>query len=295
LVNGYAMEALIPSGALVYVSMCHLQELPAKTLNRKDVRKILYTIESPNVRHQAQWDSTFLRQYFDHLLTYWEPLLQDEKWTTFCPANCHHLSWDNEHDLALLHTPTKAAGRDAVIVLECRDLGGEYAINDIPLKCLDPLRKHYVKALKDITAYGLGWGNYRENLRLKVGHTKHRSLDTRTTVDLIKDFTFVLIIENVDAQGYVSEKIYDAFIAGCIPIYHGNNNSRVGIPPDMYIDLQKYPTSQDLQAYLDSLSLEDIETMRQTILEKREQVLRKVSVEAFAATFREAWEKVKNE
>lgn len=290
LVNGYAMEALIPGGALVYVSLCHMHDLPIKTLHRKDVRKILYTIESPNIRHQAQWNLGFLRQHFDHLLTYWEPLLQDNTWTTFCPANCHHLSFDNEMDLALLHTPTKTVDRDVVIVLECRDLSGNYAINGVNLTCLDHLRKHYVKDLTDITAYGMGWSQ-KINPRLKIGHTKHRSLDERSSIDIMKDFTFVLILENVNADGYVSEKIYDALIAGCIPIYFGNNNPNVGIPEDVYIDLKKFNTSRDLQNFLDSLSLEDIEAMRQVVLRKRNQVLAGVSTRAFAEAFSRAAKK----
>ncbi len=291
LVNGYAMEALIPPGALVYVSLCHVQELPHNTLKRTDVRRILYTIESPNIRHQQQWDEAFLRQHFDHLLTYWEPLLKDTQFTTFCPANCHHLSLDDDLDMALLHTPTKPVDRDVVIVLECRDLRGKYTINNTELTCLDSLRKHYVQELTDITAYGLGWST-KINPKLKIGHTFHRSLDPQPAVDLIKNFTFVLILENTNAQGYVSEKIYDAFIAGCIPIYLGNNNDRVNIPTDMYIDLHKFKTSRDLQNFLDSLSLEDIEAMRQVILEKRHQVLANVSTQAFADAFGTAIKKI---
>ena len=288
LVNGYAVEPFIPSGSVVYVSMCHLQELPAATLQREDVVKVLYTIESPNIRHQQQWDLNFLQKHFDRLLTYWTPILEAHPRATFCPQNTHHLDLDNPHDRKLLHTPSKPAGRDVVMVLERRDLGGDYEINGVPLQCLDPLRQTYVERLKDITVYGIGWDRFKKNPLLKIGHTKHRSLDDRSTVDIIKDYTFALIIENTNADGYVSEKIYDALIAGCIPIYYGNNNANVGIPEDMYIDLRKIPTSEDLQKYLDKMTLKDITAKRKHILKHREEVLRKVSTKAFA----EAFEKV---
>lgn len=286
LVNGYAMQPFLPSGALVYVSMCHLNDLPIETLKRTDITRILYTIESPNIRHQQQWSAEFLSNFFDHVLTYWESLLQAHpEWTTFCPHNTHHLDFDNAHDLALLHTPSRPVNRDVVMVLERRDLKGEYSINGVKLTCLDPLRQTYVEDLSDITVYGIGWGHFKKNPRLKVGHTKHRSLDDRTTVDILKDYTFVLIVENTTAEGYVSEKIYDAFVAGCIPLYYGNNNDRVGIPRDMYIDISNFPTSAALQEHLDSLSLEDIAALRRVVLEKREAVLHNVSTQAFAETF----------
>ena len=292
LVNGYAMQSKIPTGSVVYVSMCHVRDLPMQTLQRKDLIKILYTIESPNIRHQQQWDRGFLKNHFDHLLTYWTPLLEDASWATFCPHNTHHLDVDNPKDLALLHTPDKPVGRDVVMVLERRDLTGEFTINDVPLTCLDPLRQKYIEKLTDITVYGMGWSQYKNNPRLKIGHTKHRSLDEQSTVDLLKNHTFALILENTTADGYVSEKIYDAFIAGCIPIYYGNNNKSVGIPEDMYIDLKKFKTSQALHKHLDSLTDTKIEKMRARILEKRVEVLRNVSTQAFAERFDQAYKKL---
>ena len=285
LVNGFAMINLIPPGSVAYISLCHAHELPPAILQRTDIKKICFTLESPNIRHQAQWDLGFL-QKFDHILTYWTPLLEDSSRTTFCPHNTHHLDVENPLDMALLHTPTKPAGKDVAIVLECRQLGGDYTINDIPLKCLDPLRKHYVKHLTDITAFGIGWTK-KLNPALKIGHTKHRSLDDRTTVDTIKDYTFVLIVENNNGAGYVSEKLYDAYIAGCIPLYYGNNNSSVDIPKEMYVDLKQYQTSEQLQNYLDSLSLEDVEKMRKAVLDGRVEVLKRVSVQAFAQKFKD--------
>jgi glycosyltransferase involved in cell wall biosynthesis len=285
LVNGYAMEPLIVPGSVVYVSMCHVHELPMATLRRTDVKKILYTIESPNIRHQQQWDLGFLTQYFDHVLTYWRPMLTQHPGAVFCPQNTHHLDLDNPKDRQLLHGPTRKVGRDVVMVLECRDLGGDYAINGWPLRCLDPLRKHYVASLDNITVFGLGWDRFKDNPHLKIGHTKHRSLDEKSTVDILKNYTFVLIVENTNADGYVSEKIYDAWIAGCIPLYYGNNNDLVGIPEDMYVDLKQFATSADLQKFLNKLTLKKITAMRKHILANREAQLQKVSTTAFAEVF----------
>ena len=283
-VDGYAAERFIPPGSIVYVSICLPHQLPFETLRRPDLFRIGFTIESPNIRHREQWTEAFLREHFDRVLTYWTPLLsKGGDFAIFCPQNTHHLDFSNPHDLALLKPlPGPTISRSACMVLERRPhLRGPYSIDDNVLACLDPLREHYVKDLTDVTVFGVGW-TVGLGPGVKIGHALHRSEDPRTTVDIIKDFTFTIIIENTDADGYVSEKIYDAFVACSIPVYYGNNNDRIGIPRDMYIDLRRFPTSEALDAHLQSMTVEEIRDMQHRIVAGRRAVLERVSTRAFA-------------
>lgn len=43
--------------------------------------------------------------------------------------------------------------------------------------------------------------------------------------EYLKNFRFNICPENVDASGYCTEKIFDAFSSGTIPIYHGDRNN----------------------------------------------------------------------
>lgn len=43
-------------------------------------------------------------------------------------------------------------------------------------------------------------------------------------IDFMRQFHFAICPENSDANGYVTEKIFDAIIGGCIPIYTGSGN-----------------------------------------------------------------------
>ncbi len=43
-------------------------------------------------------------------------------------------------------------------------------------------------------------------------------------IDYLKDFQFNICPENSDRQGYVTEKLFQAIEAGCIPIYWGSGN-----------------------------------------------------------------------
>jgi hypothetical protein len=76
LLNGFANINNIPENATVLVSMCNPGELPLEILKkRQDLRRLVYTLESPNVRHQGQWSLAFLKEHFDVALTYFKPLM----------------------------------------------------------------------------------------------------------------------------------------------------------------------------------------------------------------------------
>lgn len=291
LIDGYACEEMIPPESTVLVNVCLPQQLPVPTLRRRDLFKVAYTLESPNIRHQAQWDWHFLHAHFDHVLTYWKPLLAaDPTWATFCPHNTHHLDFANPKDVEQLHDPlAKCDDKSVCMVLERRNLSGAYAINGTALQCLDGLRERFVKDLRAVTVYGRGWDSYKGSANVTVGHTRGKEADRKPSVELIKHFTFNIIVENCDADGYVSEKLYDCLIAGAIPLYYGNNNDDVGIPRDVYVDLRQFESPADLQGFLDSLSLDDIRRMKQTIAAKRMDVLQKVSTAAFAAAAKRAF------
>jgi len=278
--NGYTED--IPSGATVLTHMCHPETLPRQVLERKDITKIAFTIEGPNIRHQKQWQIDFLKTYFDQILTYWTPLLNDP-FATFFPFP-HRLDLQNPQDLRYLFRPARK-DKSVCIVMANRPLEGAYVINGIELQCLDRLRADYVRALGDITCYGMGWEAFQNHPTVKVGGILGSYRDTKANVEILKDYTFTLIIENCDADGYVSEKIYDAFAAGSIPLYCGNINKRIPIPDDMYIDLKKYGSPQEFKRYLDSLSEKDISYYQEAIMEKRESVLDWVSPKQYYRRF----------
>ena len=43
-------------------------------------------------------------------------------------------------------------------------------------------------------------------------------------IEYLKDFKFNICPENTISEGYITEKLFDAFKAGCIPIYNGDEN-----------------------------------------------------------------------
>jgi glycosyltransferase involved in cell wall biosynthesis len=272
LISGY--QKYIPSGSKVIFHICNIQELPLHLLERKDIIKILYTIESPNIRHQIQWMKEFLEK-FDIVITYWKPLLELSNVLYF--PFIYRLDYENQNDMKLLQT-NKGVNKSVCIILEKRDFRDEYEINSIKMRAQDYLRYEYAKNIKEIDCYGDTWKPHNNVINYKL--TKNRFLDQEKTIDIMVNYTFTLIIENCNGENYVSEKIYDAFVVGSIPLYYGNNSELIDIPKDMYIDLKKIKPKQ-IKEYLNNLTENEIEIYRKNIYEKREEVLRKVSVNEY--------------
>lgn len=285
LIDGFSNFPNIPPGATLLVAICNPGDLPLEFFaERTDLRKIAYTLESPNIRHAAQWDRAFLAKHFDVILTYWAPLLADSSLkTVFCPHNCHHLTFPE--DLQVLKTPKIEDSPRACIVAERRNLSGTYVVNGVTLACLDPLREEYATRLAaagvPVVAHGIGWEPGAPGLT--VAHTLHRSEDPRSSVDIMADFTFVIIVENTDAEGYCSEKLYDALIAGVIPLYHGSVPPQLHVPEDIYINLKNVPIEDVAR-----LGADDIRAYKDRIAAARETVLERVGTRAFGNIVRNA-------
>lgn len=289
LLNGFTNMAHIPRGATCLVSLCHPQELPLDFFTtRTDLVTVCYTLESPNIRHQAQWDAAWLARHFTRLLTYWTPLLRDARvQATYCPHNTHHLDLTDDLDRAQLRA-NRGTGRSVCMVLERRDLAGSFVINGVELQCLDRLREVFVDGLEDVTVYGQGWDASRavQGGRARLGHALHRSQDPRSNVDIMQDYVFNVIVENSSAEGYASEKLYDCLVAGCIPLYYGS--APAFVPPGLYLDLKQFRNGAEVQAHLAALSDTEVAAWRQRVLDQREHVLRQVSTHAFADAVRAA-------
>jgi hypothetical protein len=67
-------------------------------------------------------------------------------------------------------------------------------------------------------------------------------------------YKFAICFENESkAPGYITEKIFDCFFAGTVPIYYGAPNIQEYIPKEAFIDLRDYKDFSELAAYLETI------------------------------------------
>ena len=72
--------------------------------------------------------------------------------------------------------------------------------------------------------------------------------------ETLSKYKFSICFENSITTGYITEKIFDCFYAGTIPIYYGDPNVKESIDPDSYIDFRKFDDYKDLELFVKNIS-----------------------------------------
>jgi len=70
----------------------------------------------------------------------------------------------------------------------------------------------------------------------------------------LHDYRFCIAYENSIEPDYLSEKIFDSFFCGCVPVYLGAPNVLESIPKETFVDKRNFPTYEALHRYLAGVS-----------------------------------------
>jgi Glycosyltransferase family 10 (fucosyltransferase) C-term len=136
------------------------------------------------------------------------------------------------------------------------------------LKAVDPwmrIRESYVDRIKairyfsghsDFSLYGLGWdkpiqgfGDETHKAALKA-YKGSIPADVRCKREVMNGFKFAICFENCIFPGYITEKIFDCFLAGCIPVYFGAPDIADFVPSQSFIDFRQFGNFADLDQFL---------------------------------------------
>jgi hypothetical protein len=100
--------------------------------------------------------------------------------------------------------------------------------------------------------YGEGWEHRHPAVKPKE-HAAALRAYRGTVADkyrMLANYRFALVIENSRFAGYVSEKLFDCFFAGCVPIYRGAPDVARFVPKTAFIDADEFPNWGALERYL---------------------------------------------
>lgn len=119
--------------------------------------------------------------------------------------------------------------------------------------------------------YGIGWDRlFLENVPFVVNAAlsfayrkmnwlpKHRSFPSyrgrvASKREVLRNYRFSICYENAVYPGYVTEKIFDCFLAGCVPVYWGAPDVGDLIPPDTFIDRTRFRSHESLYERLSQM------------------------------------------
>ena len=109
-------------------------------------------------------------------------------------------------------------------------------------------------------------------------------------INVLKNYRFCFCVENsVHLNGYISEKIFPCFAAGCVPIYWGAPNVEDYIPKECFIDYRDFNTHEELYLFIKNMPKDIYERyldhIRQFLASDQAKLF---SPQVFAQTFLEA-------
>ena len=108
----------------------------------------------------------------------------------------------------------------------------------------------------DFDLYGIGWGGNKGFLRRIISkpYSSYKGQVEEKKITL-KKYKFSICYENAyDVPGWITEKIFDCFFSGCIPIYWGISNIDKVIPPNCFIDKRKFKNYEELYTFLSNMT-----------------------------------------
>lgn len=98
----------------------------------------------------------------------------------------------------------------------------------------------------DFCFYGKSWP--AEDYRCYGG-------SLRDKLEVLKHYKFCICYENMaNINGYVTEKIFDCFAAGCVPVYWGAHNIEHYVPKTCFIDRRDFLSDEDLYKLLKNMT-----------------------------------------
>lgn len=264
LYNGY--EIYPPEGSNVLFICCFPEDLPLGICSRNDIKKYIVAMESPNHMHIRNFDEGFLGR-FSKIITYnteLESSLGDRYEHMLHPIN-----------IGQDHGYINTGKNDICCILANRQCQDRYTILGVELRSLEYLRYAYASNIHGIHCYGRGW-NSSSNITA-MGYSRSHP------ADVAQDYTFSLIIENNNAEGGITEKIYMALMAGSIPLYYYEHGEIPNIPNECWINI--YGT--DPSNIMDLISSVDIDAYRNAIYRNRADIFSSVSPEYYASRIRD--------
>lgn len=201
-------------------------------------------------------------QYFDCILTWNDSLVDGIKYIKFLypqvkPDNLFQCPYEEKKFLTMICGNKTSSDYNELYSERLKVI--EYCEkNDIPFDL-----------------YGFGW-NIKER-------SSYRGV-VNNKLNTLSKYKFSICFENMKTEGaYITEKIFDCFFSGCIPIYYGSKVISDYIPEEIFIDYRNFDNLDELIEYLQKMTeLEYMEKLsRVKAYLESENYINSFSVEAY--------------
>jgi len=143
--------------------------------------------------------------------------------------------------------------------------------NDLYQERIRVIRWYEKHRREQFSLYGLGWGKPSpaftpwEKIKRRFSRLGTQLFNIKpfpsykgeieNKDDIYRRSKFAYCYENAcDLPNYITEKIFDCFMSGCVPVYWGSNTINEHIPDDCYIDRRCFSSTAEVHHYLESIT-----------------------------------------
>lgn len=239
-----------------------------KLLRKKSPKIYLFLFESPAIRPD-NWNKNN-HGPFKKIFTWNSELVDNQKYFRSCLPN-------------KLPEPT-AYSPSAAQKFCCTIASHKYGKhpNEIYTERVNAIRWFEQNHPEEFDLFGIGWDRfflkqiplanpvlsllYKKVPQLPCWKTfpSHRG-PVKSKRATLQQYKFSLCYENSIFPGYLTEKIFDALFAGCVPVYLGDPEVEKSIPPDAFLNKKNFATYEKLYDFLKNMSPAEYENYRKAI------------------------------
>ncbi|MEN8907403.1 MAG: glycosyltransferase family 10 [Clostridiales bacterium] len=240
------------SDLIIYSDMSTIKDIN----NKKNNFLILFESE---LIHKDNWTVKY-HKYFDKIFVWNDDWVDGEKYIKYY--------WPNKIPDSINFNSSEKIKFCTMIV------GNKFKLHPLELysERINTIRYFEQNCLENFDLFGMGWdkpifkGCFQKLNRiaflfkfLKIKYPSYKGI-VDSKIDILKKFKFSICYENAkDIPGYITEKIFDSFFAGCVPIYWGAPNINNFIPKGTFVNRREFKDNQELYVYLKNMKNNEYE------------------------------------
>lgn len=268
----------------IYVSLGVRDRYPTLVDRPEVVLSGFFAIECPVVEPNLYRDLTRLGEVFRRVFSYssesaLEPFLDG-------PVALEHFLYPQSHD-DVIEAVWPRRKRKFLTMINANKLPRIY-LNELYVERLRAIE--FFNARGEIDLYGVGWDGppyqmgetwvpvsvrrlgrelrrRREQLRppadpLRIAAREAYRGPANPKFEVLGNYTFAICFENSVLEGWITEKIFDCFYTGTVPVYWGAPDIEQWIPKACFVDMREFAGYEDLRERLHSMTPSEIDGYR---------------------------------
>ncbi len=267
------------AGRNIYVSMGMLDKYQMFACRKDTIISGFFALECPIVEPSLFHELGRVQKFFKRIFS-WSDSPSLERFVGV-PLRCQHFCWPQSFDDVHEQVWSKS-DRKFLVMINSNKLP---RINWQELYTERMRAVEFFSRTQEIDLYGKGWDepsirvgktwvpwtarklqhalkcrwqNFRPDPLLQGARRVYQGT-AESKSETLGQYTFALCFENMILKGWITEKIFDCFFSGTIPVYWGAPEIEEYIPTQCFIDMRRHSGYADLKAFLKSLSAKDIQ------------------------------------